>query len=125
MAVHPNGTGTADELVGVVEAVNERGVKIAGAWRNVSKWAESVILPERGATVTLSLDKSGFIRTIAPANGEAQNFAPPLVGPSKDTTITRLAVLKAAAEFAAGRPDVKSGDVLRIAESWEAWVTRD
>jgi hypothetical protein len=43
----------------------------------------------------------------------------------KDRTITRLAVLKAAAEFGASRPELKSGDVLRIAESWERWVNRE
>lgn len=44
--------------------------------------------------------------------------------PKKDRTITRLAVLKAAAEFAASRPELKSGDVLKIAASWEAWANR-
>ena len=43
----------------------------------------------------------------------------------RDTTITRLAVLKAAAEFAASRPQLKSGEVLKIAASWERWVNRD
>ena len=45
--------------------------------------------------------------------------------PAKDRTITRLAVLKAAAQFGASRPDLKSADVLRIAASWEAWVNRN
>jgi hypothetical protein len=34
----------------------------------------------------------------------------------------RLAVLKAAAAFGASRPDVKSADVLTIADRWLAWV---
>jgi hypothetical protein len=42
----------------------------------------------------------------------------------KDLTITRLAVLKAAAEFGAARPNLKSGDVLAIAASWERWILR-
>jgi hypothetical protein len=33
-------------------------------------------------------------------------------------------VLKAAAEFGASRPNLKSGDVLAIAASWERWVCR-
>jgi hypothetical protein len=45
-------------------------------------------------------------------------------GTSKEQTITRPAVLKAAAEWSAGRQEVKSADVLRIAERWERWVTR-
>jgi hypothetical protein len=36
--------------------------------------------------------------------------------------IRRLSVLKAAAAFAAARPDVKSADVLSIAGRWLAWV---
>jgi hypothetical protein len=36
--------------------------------------------------------------------------------------IRRLSVLKAAAAFAAGRSDVKSADVLKIASVWLTWV---
>lgn len=43
---------------------------------------------------------------------------------AKDRTITRLAVLKASAEFAASRPQATSGDVLKVAEAWEHWVLR-
>ena len=32
------------------------------------------------------------------------------------------AVLKAAAEFGASRPDLKSSEVLKIADSWIRWV---
>ena len=56
---------------------------------------------------------------IGPAEDTHHN---PVAG--RETAITRLAVLKAAAGFAAGRADLKSGDVLAIAERWEAWVTR-
>ena len=41
-----------------------------------------------------------------------------------DDTTTRLAVLTAAARFAADRADIKSADVLRIAESWLAWAVQ-
>ena len=43
---------------------------------------------------------------------------------NRDKTITRLACLKAAAEFAATRPGATSADVLKVAESWERWVNR-
>jgi hypothetical protein len=33
--------------------------------------------------------------------------------------------MKAAAEFGAARPNLKSGDVLAIAASWGRWVNRD
>lgn len=49
----------------------------------------------------------------------------PASGHYRDRTITRLAVLKAAAEFAAARPQLKSGDVLSIAASWERWINRE
>ena len=43
----------------------------------------------------------------------------------KDRTITRLPVLKAAAEFGAARPSPLSGDVLAIAATWKKWVNRE
>jgi hypothetical protein len=38
--------------------------------------------------------------------------------------IRRLSVLKAAAAFGASRPDMKSSDVLTIANRWLAWLER-
>jgi hypothetical protein len=38
--------------------------------------------------------------------------------------ITRLAVLKAAAQFCQYRQEVSDDDVLAISERWERWVTR-
>ena len=45
-------------------------------------------------------------------------------GPSKDTTITRLAVVRTAATFCAARPKLKSADLFALAERMEAWVNR-
>jgi len=117
-------------FTGRVAAVNERGLRLDGheSWFNVSKFAAGVVLPERGATVTVSVDNKGFLRAVAPANGAAPSPLPVAGGSQsatdRDRTITRLAVLKAAAEFGAARPSVKSGEVLAIAESWERWVYR-
>jgi hypothetical protein len=121
-------------VVGTVRSVNEKGLKLDGhdVWFNVSKFAVGVVLPERGETVACTLDKSGFLRAVGPAGG-ATPTAPRVAGASdmtgapstKDRTITRLAVLKAAAEFGAARPNLKSGDVLAIAASWERWITRE
>ncbi len=60
-----NGTANAqaaDQLVGRVLSVNERGLRLKGreGWLNVSKWATDVTLPQRGACVTVTLDTSGF-----------------------------------------------------------------
>jgi hypothetical protein len=115
-------------VTGRVISVNERGLKLDSheTWLNVSKYSVGVTLPARGATVTVTLDNAGFIRSCGPVDGTA----PPTSsnGPStttKERTITRLAVLKAAAEFGAARPNLKSGDVLAIAATWERWITRD
>jgi hypothetical protein len=116
-------------VTGTIRSVNERGLKLEGgdAWLNVSKYAVGVVLPERGTTVSLTLDKAGFIRSCEvlealPMAGASDVLS---AAPStKDRTITRLAILKAAAEFAAARPNLKSGHVLSIAESWERWVNR-
>jgi hypothetical protein len=123
---------------GRVVSVNDRGLRLDGHpdWYNCSKFAPPIVLPERGETVTVTVDSKGFLRScetvsgVSPTNGA---YAPvrsatgqqTASGGTRDQTITRLAVLKAAAEFAAGRHDVKSGDVLLIAASWERWVTRD
>jgi hypothetical protein len=119
-------------VTGIVRSVNEKGLKLDGydSWHNYSKWADGVVAPERGQYVTLTLDKAGFIRAVAPADGASplpvRGASDVPAAPSvKDRTITRLAVLKAAAEFASFRGDLKSGDVLAIALRWEKWVTRE
>ena len=116
-------------VTGRVVSVNDKGLKLDGQseWFNVSKYAVGVVLPERGETVTVTLDKAGFLRGVAPADGAAPaRVAGGSDTPStKDRTITRLAVLKAAAEFGASRPSLKSGDVLAIAATWERWIMRE
>jgi len=114
-------------VTGAVGSVNDKGIKLEphGEWFNWSKWATAPVTPERGQQVVLSLDKAGFIRHCELVDGSAQ-ISPSVARTSdKERTITRLAVLKAAAEFGASRADLKSGDVLTIARSWEAWVTRE
>jgi hypothetical protein len=119
-------------VTGRVRSVNEKGLKLDGhdSWLNVSRYAVGVVLPERGDAVACTLDKAGFLRAVEviadlpPAVAGASDLpASPSVPSAKDRTITRLAVLKAAAEFAASR-DLKSGHVLSIAASWERWVNR-
>jgi len=70
----PNGTA-ADVIEGLVEARNERGIRVAGDWRNLSKF-HPLELPDRGARVRVSLDSKGFIRSLdildgAPATSTA------------------------------------------------------
>ena len=126
-----NGTGTTHQS-GIVRSVNDKGLKLEGfdSWFNVSKYAQDVTLPERGQEVTVTLDSSGFIRRVDAADGSLPSAAPQSAPQSaqsatRERTITRLAVLKAAAEFGAARGNLKSGDVLAIAATWERWVNRD
>jgi hypothetical protein len=116
---------TAETISGVVEARNERGIRVAGEWRNLSKF-RPLELPAVGAEVTLGLDPKGFITTLE-VNDQGVGLMPPVNGaaPARERTIARLTVLKAAATFAAGRGDIKSSDVLRIADSWLQWVGRE
>jgi hypothetical protein len=117
-------------ITGRVGSVNEKGFRLVGAdgWLNYSKFAVGIVAPERGAEVVVTLDKAGFVRAIGPADS-ASAPAPVRGGSeapsSRDRTITRLAVLKAAAEFGAARPSLRSGEVLAIAASWERWVLAD
>ena len=122
-----NGTAnghSAETIPGVVAAVNEKGLRLEGrdGWLNYSKWAEDLVPPARGARVVVTLDRAGFVRALAPAAATDAHHSP-VAG--RETAITRLAVLKAAAAFAASRLELKSGDVLAIAERWEHWVRRE
>ena len=57
-----NGT-VGDQVEGVVEQVNERGIKVGDAWRNVSKF-HPLELPGQGARVRCELDSKGFLRSV-------------------------------------------------------------
>lgn len=131
---------TAETISGVVEARNERGIRVCGEWHNVSKF-KPLELPDVGAQVALGLDPKGYITTLEVLDVERKatdcgfrsggklatsvgNFPQqcPRADSHRDQTITRLSVLKSAAAFAANREDIKSADVLRIAASWLAWI---
>jgi len=126
-----NGTASESPAIGRVVAANETGIKFEGAdsWANFSKFAVGIVAPSKGDVVSVTFDRGGFIRSIAPADGadipSAPRSVPGVTGAQRDTTITRLAVLKAAAEYAASKPESKSGDVLKIAPVWERWVLRE
>ena len=75
--------------------------------------------------VRLEVQPKGFINSLEivkpmPTASDGSKLA--VTG--RDDRITRLAVLKAAAVFGASRPDLKSADVLRIADSWLEWVAQ-
>lgn len=117
-----NGRVPTEQVEGLVEATNAKGLKIAGQWVNVSQF-HPVELPDAGAHVRLKVDTKGYIV-------ELENLSPatPAVRSDKDERITRLAVLKAAAEFVGlwgqTREEVRSEHVLKIADAWLEWVQR-
>ena len=117
--------GTTTTLTATVEAVNERGIKVNGGWLNVSKF-HAVALPMRGALVALEVQGGRWIQRCDVLDGQEAHSAPQRpIAPSnarERTIITLLAVLKAAAAFAASRPDAKSPDVLTVADLWLRWV---
>ena len=107
----------AEDVEGTVEQVNDRGVRIHGSWYNVSKF-HAVALPRVGEHVRLGIDTKGFILDVE--RMDQDDRAVEIVLP--DPTATRLTVLNAAAIFGASRGDLKSAEVLRIADAWLAWV---
>ena len=106
-------------LEGSVEARNAHGIRINGEWLNRSKFGQPVDLPDVGAVVRAEVDGKGYLKSIDILDGSSSRSS------ERDDRIARLTVLKAAAHFAAGRGDIRSSDVLRIAESWLAWVETD
>jgi hypothetical protein len=118
-------------VAGTIAAANERGVRLLGEqeWRNWSRWADKPAeAPAPGQRVRLGLDASGYIRELHPLDDAPT--APASSAPTaRDREIRRLACLTAAAAFCAGKCvagiDVKSTDVLAIAEAWERWVEQE
>ena len=120
-----NGRTPTQDVEGVVEATNATGLKIGGAWLNVSKF-HPVDLPDVGAHVRLQVDSKGFIVKLEDLTAQSPAVSSDkLAVTAKDERITRLAVLKAAAAFGASRPDLKSSEVLMIADKWLVWVIQE
>jgi hypothetical protein len=119
----------AERLEGTIDGANPRGIRLAGEadWRNYSRWADKpASAPARGARVRLALDASGFVRSVQIVDQPPTAGAP---AADRDRTISRLAVLKAAATFLGHlgqvRDEVRSDHVLVLAEKWYAWVQQD
>jgi hypothetical protein len=105
----------------VVEATNATGLKLGGAWLNVSRF-HPLELPVQGAHIRAQIDSRGYLQSVEVLDAARAQTG---VRDARERRIARLAVLKAAAAFGASRPDLKSSDVLRIADSWLAWVEQD
>lgn len=111
-----NGHQSAHVTVeGVIESRNDRGVKLNGDWINLSKF-RPIDLPDTGASIRAEVDNRGYLCSVEVLDD------PNPTRSDRNETITRLAVLKAAAAFGASRQDLKSSEVLMIADKWLAWV---
>jgi hypothetical protein len=120
-----NGRVPTEQVEGVVEATNRTGLKIAGAWINVSQF-HPVELPETGAHVRVNVDSKGYIRELEILDSKLSEEKTPAVVSDRDVRITKLAVLKAAADFlgqmSQTREEIKSEHVLILADRWLKWV---
>jgi hypothetical protein len=171
--------GTPPEILrGVVEATNERGIKLDGRWLNYSQFRQ-VTRAETGQEVEVEVVRDRFINALTivggtpgapgapgapggdlpldlddgePGGGGAfeafEGLAPPPPAASppargriasppapaygapglaprpvdRNTEIRRLALIKAAADFAASRPKLAPEDVVTMAREWEKWI---
>src|SRR2546425_12217021 len=88
-----------EHVEGTVASANGRGVKLAGQddYFNFSRYADPPIAaPRRGQRIRIGLDADGYIRELQILVNTSAGAAP---AAERDRTITRLAVLKAAANF--------------------------
>jgi hypothetical protein len=133
--VQQNGA-VLETQIGLVEAVNPQGIKVAGRWWNFSRYHD-VARPEQGQQVALEA-KSGFIQRLTVRvqaepverveRTDEEELEPSVVegpAPLDELRMSRLAVLRAAASFLALRPDVTTADVLKVADRWVGWVLHD
>src|SRR5215212_7836764 len=67
--------GTTETITGRVEASNERGIKLNGAWLNLSKW-KPLPLPTRGALVAVDVKEGRFLDRIDVLDGQDGHSAP-------------------------------------------------
>jgi hypothetical protein len=111
------------QVEGTVEATNRTGIRIGGAWLNVSQF-HPVELPEQGAHVRLEVDSKGFIKDLEVLKTAGVETA----SVSREDRIARLAVLRSAATFLGElshtREEVRSDHVLLLADKWLAWVNQ-
>jgi len=79
-------TSCASELCAVVTRTNGNGFQVEGrdGWLNLSKFA-SVALPAVGQRVRIGLDKSGYVREIAPDTAPAAPESMSAPGSAPDT----------------------------------------
>lgn len=140
--------GKTTTITGIVAASNDRGkggVKLQGEdeWRNVSKFSDGVVIPAKGTSVILTLDSSGYIRSIGPApkdTAQPEDSQPRQEGATaaktdwarKDALMVRMSCLRGACEIVAaatpGMAGMRTEDLAAatksVAADFERWVNR-
>jgi hypothetical protein len=121
---------SVESITGLVERINQKGTGIKlldnPEWLNISQYHAIAELPKLGQRVDVLVqrtDRGVYINRVEVLGGGQIHQLPQQQrrgggggrSPAELREIRRLAVLKAAAAFAAGRQDLKSADVLAIA----------
>jgi hypothetical protein len=112
-------------ITAVIEATNERGVKINGNWHNYSSYASATEIDrsvQAGDTAELELTNTGWIRKLtvkaraaAQSNGQAAPHSPSALGARQldASQYTRLRAVEIAANV-----------VVQYAEDFDAYLNR-
>jgi len=143
------GGGTTEQIRGRVEQTNEKGLKVDGRWFNWSQYSRASVRPDEGDEVELEIARGKFINDArileqgaqspldlddadpfggapAPPRATGARRAAPAPTPTpnadRNTEIRRLALIKAAADYAAAR-GMQPEEVVTLAARWEEWVT--
>src|SRR5689334_8394469 len=120
-----------DSITGLVERISEKGtaVKVNGEWCTASQYATPPIeIPKLGQRVALDVERTGrgiWIHSaevlddgrIYPLPQQQRRGGTGGRSPAEQRDIRRLSVLKAAAAFGASRADMKSADVVKVADA--------
>ncbi len=123
-----NGT-KAPPVEGVVASINERGIRLDGGleWLNFSQYAD-VPRPLRGQRVRVTV-KDRWITDLQVLAPDPQMLLAASEGHGAPSSTRERTInapgRKAAAAFAASRPDAKSSDVPKLADAWLRWVLAD
>ena len=128
------------EQTGIVSSVNQAGtgINVGGTWYNFSN-RTPVTKPVRGQKVRLEYEPfpdgrpGGFVQSLEVLDGGAVQQLPskgggrPGMSPEERMEIKRMNILRTAADFAGRKSmssgdEIKSTDVLKIADSWLRWL---
>lgn len=119
-------TKQLESVGGAVEQVNAKGtgIRVLGEWLNISQYHPIAVMPTPGELVEVQVertDKGPWINSLRIVGG-----APAPTPSTRDRAIARMSALRSAAIFCGHRStvheEVKSSDVLKIAEVWLEWL---